>query len=467
MHNKKTFIHENFLLNNRTAEKLFHETASGLPIIDYHNHLAAGNLAANKTYSNIAQLWLNNDPYKHRAMRINGIPEHYITGDASDKDKFLKWAATAPQTIANPLFHWNCIELKKFFGVDEFLTEKNADDIWETCNRKLASGNMGELDILKICNVELICPSAEPFDDLNLYKSVTGVNAAPSIRGDALLAIETAGFRNTMDRLAELTGIKIDSLDAYQSTLEKRLEDFDTANCLLADHSLDDGFCFVFSDAQESTRLFAGYLSGKKLDEEEILKLKTSILLFLGEKYARLGWVMQLRMGALRNTSMRLRKLCGPAGGYAAIGQVCSSASLCIFLNHLEQQEALPKTILYTLNPADNESLAVLTGSFAEDGLQGKIQFGPAWWLNDHFMGIRQHLETLASYSLLSRFIGMTTDSRSVLSFTRHEYFRRILCNLVGEWAESGFIPTDHSMLKELIENIAYKNIKNYLIKRK
>lgn len=457
----KEFLDDNFLLTNSTAQTLFHSIAKKLPIVDYHNHLNPGYLAENKRFDNIAQLWVTEDPYKHRAMRINGIPEQGITGSASDKEKYMNWAKTFPKTIGNPLFHWSCLELKRIFGIDEILSEKNAEEIWKGCNLKLQSEGFGALDILKKWNTEIACTSDDLTDNLESHKTVTkkgiGLKVLPSLRGDSIIAFDTPSSSDWMEKLAKQSGIT-KTLENYKEAIIKRLDYFVLCGCILADHSLDAGFTFALPTESMADQLFTNYQSGFILTREEVVLLKSHLLIFLGKEYCKRGWVLQLHMGAHRYTSSRLRKLAGPAGGYASIGNTSDIQSLCNLLDTLEQVDHLPRTILYTLNPADNAAFATITGSFAQDGISGKIQFGPAWWYNDHYEGMRQHLLSLSSYGLLSCFVGMTTDSRSLLSFSRHEYFRRILCNIIGTWVENGELPHDTDLINQLIKDISYSN---------
>jgi glucuronate isomerase len=399
------FIHDDFLLKTQTARRLYHEFAEGLPIIDYHSHLDPRDLADDRAFENITQLWLASDPYKHRAMRIAGVPERLITGDASDREKFDAWAATVPQTLGNPLFHWTALELKRYFGIGEMLSSENAGRVWEMSNEKLRSPEFTARQLIARANVECLCTSDRLGDDLEpharLAKSDFTTRVLPSLR-DA----ETADV--------------------------SRLDHFHKHGCRLADHAVVD------------------------FNEERLRAL--------GCEYGRRGWIMQLHIGAQRQTSTRLRNLAGPAGGYATIGNSCDIASLCRFLDDLEKAGCLPRTILYPLNPADNAALATLTGSFAEDGVRGKIQLGPAWWYSDHALGIRAQLDTLASYGLLSTFIGMTTDSRSLLSMTRHEYFRRVLCDWLGDQVEAGAMPDDEKPIGRLVRAIAYENAKSWVL---
>jgi len=384
---------KDFLLKTKTARRLYHEHAEHLPIIDYHNHLDARDLADDRRFENITQLWIATDPYKHRAMRIAGVSERLITGDASDREKFDAWAATVPQTLGNPLFHWTALELKRYFGITELLSPDTAGRIWDTCNSRSYTARQ----LIAQTNVECLCTSDRITDNLEaharLAKSGFATRVLPSLRD------------------AEMP-------DAA------RLDEFQRLGCRLADHAV------------------VGF-------DSELLRV-------FGREYARRGWIMQLHIGAQRETSSRLRNLAGPAGGYATIGNACDIPSLCRFLDDLEKEDCLPRTILYPLNPADYAAIATLTGSFP-----GKLQFGPAWWYNDHALGIRHHLDTLAHYGLLSTFIGMTTDSRNLLSMVRHEYFRRVLCDWLGDKVETGELPAD---VGQLVRAIAYENARRWIL---
>lgn len=459
------FLDDNFLLRNRTAQRLFHEVAKDLPVVDFHNHLNPAHLAANKRFADLAQLWVNEDPYKHRAMRICGVPEERITGAISDREKFSAWAETLPKTVGNPLFHWSCLELKRLFGIHEILTPNNAEDIWNRCNEMLTGDYFGALDILKKWNTEIVCTSDDLIDDLSAHQTVTagesGIKVLPSLRGDSMIAFNESSppwMKNLSQKFGETK-----SLEDYQAAIKKALDAFVAAGCRLSDHSLDAGFLFSTTTEADASRLFNKFQKEGALMQQESIQLKSYLLLFLGKEYDKRGWTLQLHIGAQRYTSSRLRKLVGPAGGYATIGTACDITSLCRFLDAMESGGNLPQTILYTLNPADYAAFATLTGSYAADGVSGKIQFGPAWWYNDHYEGIRQQLLTLSSYGLLSQFIGMTTDSRSLLSFSRHEYFRRVLCNIIGDWVEGGELPEDEELLSSLVKNICYNNSKNFL----
>lgn len=466
----KNFLDDNFLLFNDTAKHLYHTIASKLPIVDYHNHLNAVHLAQNKTFDNLASLWISEDPYKHRSMRINGIPENSITGKVPDREKYDNWVKTFPYTLCNPLFHWSCMELKHVFGIEEPLTEKNANAIWEKTKSQLNGPGFGALDILKKWDVDTLCTSDDLTDDISHHVNVSAANPGlfvlPSLRSDSILAFDKPTFAPWLKKLSELTGIDIKSLDDYQAAINSRLDKLAAAGCVLSDHAIDPDFTYIGTSEDRASGLFASALAGKALSVEEVHSLKSYFLYVLGKQYASRSWTMQLHIGAQRSTSSRLRNLAGPAGGYAAIGSTCDINALCSFLDSLEKEDALPATILYTLNPADNAAFATLTGSFAQDGFPGKIQFGPAWWYNDQYEGIQQQLIALSSYGLLSHFIGMTTDSRSILSLSRHEYFRRILCDMLGKWVEEKKLPSDEYILSRLITDVCYNNIKNRIHKK-
>ncbi len=458
------FIHDDFLLNSDTAKNLYHDIAKGLPIVDYHNHLNPQDLAHNRQFDNIAQLWVISDPYKHRAMRINGMPERLITGNATDKEKFLAWAGTVPYTMGNPLFQWTALELKRVFGIDNLLCKETAGEIWNQCNEKLEQENFRAACLLKSFNTELVCTSDDLLDDFQAHHKATekayGFKVLPSLRGDSAVAFETSGFYAWLDTLQQQIRRNIKSLDDFTGALFERLDILQEAGCLAADHALDNGCMIGNGDQSKANRLFKSVLARDPLDSFDQSVLKSFLLNALGKEYGQRGWWMLLHIGAQRYTSTRLRTLAGPAGGFAGMGRACGIDDLCLFLDALEKEQSLPRTILFNLNPIDNAAFATLTGSFAEDGLAGKIQFGPPWWYNDHRHGIEEQLNALSSYGLLAHFIGMTTDSRSILSFSRHEYFRRILCNQLGVWIDAGEIPNDFPWLEEIVKKICYLNAK-------
>lgn len=465
----KRFNDIDFLLLNNYGKKLYHEVAAALPVIDPHNHIDAAALAGNKKFENIYQLWVQNDPYKHRAMRIYGVAEDLITGTRPDYEKFLAWADCFPHTLGNPLFHWSCMELKRLFGIDEILTTSNAKQIWEKADTLLKQDKFAALNIVKDFAVELLCTSDDLADSLEhhltLAKQQNGISCLPSLRSDSILGFNQPLFADWLNKIAALTAVEITDLDKYKAAIINRLDFFDAAGCLLSDHSFDSGFSYNSFNTDAADDLFKKVLEKQILSTAAQINLQSHLLHFLGKEYARRKWKMQLHIGAYRYSSSVLRSKVGPAGGYACIGNTADTASLCLFLDELDAANALPKTILYTLNPADNAVFASITGSFAEDGVQGKIQFGPAWWYNDHYEGIKQQLLALSSYGLLSTSIGMTTDSRSIVSFLRHDYYRRILCDLLGSWVEEGKLPDDWELISTMVKNISYSNIKNWLKK--
>lgn len=458
---QKTFLDANFLLHNEVAESLYHNHVRDLPVIDFHNHLDPAHLSANKTFDDLSELWIKNDPYKHRAMRICGVPEEFISGAASNKAAFMAWVETIPYTVGNPLFHWSYMELKKVFGLDAMITPDNAEEIWEYCNSRLKDEGFGMIDLIKRWNVETVCTSDDLLADLDHHRSASRkyppFTVVPSLRADTVV-FPSDGY---ISKVSGASGKSIGSVSDYKDAVAQLLDRFDHEQCRFADIALDAGFSFNGVDEALATAAFSAIVNGKVVTEDERGALGHYLMFFIASECARRKWILQLHIGAQRNTSTRLRTLSGPAGGYACIGNSCDIKSLVSMLDHLEQRDSLPRVILYTLNPTDNEALASITGSFSADGVAGKIQLGPAWWYNDHYEGIRDHLKILAGYGLLRTFIGMTTDSRSALSLSRHDYFRRILCNLIGEWVSLGELPNDPWLLEQLVKDVSYQNIKN------
>jgi glucuronate isomerase len=460
----------NFLLTNSIAQKLYVDHAQKLPIIDWHNHIDPALIAQNTSFENLYQLWVQKDPYKHRAMRICGIPESLITGeDASDYDKFIAWAQCFQKTIGNPLFHWSCMELKQLFGIDALLSPENAHEIWGKANELLKHESFNARAIVQKFGVELLCTSDDLLDSLTHHieyaqsGDATRFACLPSLRSDSIISFNSGNFFDWMKRLEQLTDVSISDLKDYLRAIKIRLDFFNDHGCLLSDHSLDSGFQYKRMATPDAEEMFKALLTGKILSDTELVQLQSYLLHFLGKEYAARNWKMQLHIGAFRFTNTKLRAKLGAAGGFACIGNTVSISSLCAFLDDLDQLDMLPKTILYTLNPADNAAFASLTGSYAQDHVMGKVQFGPAWWYNDHHEGITQQLINLSSYGLLATGIGFTTDSRSILSLTRHDYYRRILCDLVGKWVAEGKLPHDEVYLAELVKNLAYYNSKSWL----
>ena len=446
---------ENFLITTPMAERLYHDCAEMLPVIDYHNHLSVTDVLENRCFGDIAELWLVNDPYKHRAMRICGVEEKYITGNASNYEKFKQWCRIMPELIGNPLWHWSRLELACVFGIELALNEKNASEIWETANEQLKNPSLSAHGILEKFHVEYAAPCQMITESPDCFCQMK--NFAPSLRGDGILPLS----KTFLEKLQQCTGVEITSLGALQNAFSKQLDAFDRAGCRFSDHALDDGFRYAKDDGANEKRFFR-LLSGEILDEEERMRLDSHVMRILGSEYAKRGWVMQLHMGALRHTSSRLRRIAGPAGGFAGIGR-CAVSEMVSFLDDLECMGSLPRTILFTLNPSDNAQLSILSGSFSEDGVAGKVQQGAAWWWCDHMDGIRSVLDTMSAYSVLSVFLGMTTDSRSLLSFVRHEYFRRVFCGWLGEKVQKGEFPDDAEALKTIVRKVCYQNVKSIL----
>ncbi len=447
-------IHDDFLLQNETARRLYHDVAARLPIIDYHCHLSAQDLAEDRRFADATAIWIASDPYKHRAMRLLGVPEAEITGPATARAKFDRWAAAVPGTIGNPLYHWTALELARYFGIDEPLSPKSAGRIWSQMNAQLQQPTHSARSLVSRMNVSLLCTSDLLLDDLSHHQKLAGssqgTRVLPSLRADDVLAIDSPAYDAWLGKL----GPGINCFDDFAAAVRKRLDAFVALGCRLADHALDD-FKYLPASDDELPGLFD---RRAQLDATQIVRLKSGLLRWLGGEYARRSWTLQLHIGAQRRTSSRLRGLAGPAGGYGAAAGPCDIPSLCALLDDLEKSAALPRVILYPLNPTDYAAIAILTGSFAEDGVAGKIQFGPAWWYNDHGMGIVQHLQSVAHYGLLSTFIGMTTDSRSLLSMVRHEYFRRIFCNYLGEMVSAKLVPDDRESLDLLVTKICFNN---------
>ncbi len=467
---------DEFLLRTEAARRVYREIAVRLPIVDYHCHLDPVQIARNEPLDDIVALWIAGDPYKWRAMRINGIPERCITGDASAPEKFAAWAATLPRLVGNPLFHWSAMELKQFFGVEEVLSPGNAERIRKACEHRLASGNFRPRTLLSDANVETLCTSDLWTDSLShherLSQDTPGFAVLPSLRADRALTVDLPDYHVFLSELSEVTRMPIHDWESFRAACICRLDAFGAAGCRLVDIGLDsvalidmaviDGERIDADDALGRS-LLASVLSGDGPAPGDAVVLRSTILAFLASECARRDWVLQLHIGAQRYTSTRLRSVSGLAGGYACIGSSQPIEPMCRLLDTLDQQDSLPRTILYPLNPSDTEMWASLTGSFSEDGVAGKIQLGPAWWYNDHADGIARQLRAIAAYGALGRFIGMTTDSRSLLSTVRHDYFRRVFCSLLGEWIESKSLPDDDALLRGLIEDVCYRNARQML----
>jgi glucuronate isomerase len=462
----KAFMDENFLLNDKTAETLFRDYAKDMPIIDFHCHLNPKEIAEDKRYKNITELWLGGDHYKWRAMRSNGIEERYITGDAADKEKFMKWAQTVPCCIGNPLYHWTHLELNRYFGINKLLSPDTAEEIWKRCNEILASGQLSARDLIKRSNVKVICTTDDPVDTLEYHRVIAvdktfDVKILPAFRPDKAINIDKDGFAEYLAKLGKAANISIKNFRDLKTALAGRIQFFHDAGCRVSDHALDP-VVYCESSEEEADKILEKALGGLALTEIEIKKYKSQVLLFVGREYAKRNWVMQMHMGTIRNSNSRMMKLLGPDTGFDTIGDYTFAEALAKVLNALDETDELPKTILYCLNPRDNEVLGTVIGCFQGGGIPGKLQFGSGWWFNDQKDGMVRQMTALAYLGLLSRFVGMLTDSRSFTSYTRHEYFRRILCNLIGEWVENGEAPNDLKLLGAMVKDICYNNAVEY-----
>jgi len=460
----KPFLDEDFLLENDVASTLYHDFAKSLPIIDYHNHLSPSELAADKKY-NITEVWLNGDHYKWRAMRANGIDERYITGNASNKEKFLKWAETVPKTLRNPLCHWTHLELQRYFGITDLLTPTTAEEIYAECNRQLQQKSHHAQGLLTQMNVEVVCTTDEPTDSLEHHKahldSGNKPKLLPTFRPDKFLIIDNPYFMSSLDKLERITDSKIVTYDDLVAALENRIEYFHSLGCRLSDHGLSHLLISKINHHQLDGILARGR-SNQQINSDEKAFFVERLLIDLAKIYHRKGWTMQLHLGAIRNNNQRLMKSVGADAGCDSIGDYSHAESLSAFLNELDSKSNLPKTILYNLNPRDNEVFATMAGNFNDGTLAGKMQWGSAWWFLDQKDGMEKQINALSNMGLLSQFVGMLTDSRSFLSFPRHEYFRRILCNLIGKDVANGELPNDEILLGELVKDICYFNAKKY-----
>jgi len=461
------FLSEDFLLQTETARILYHEHAEKMPIYDYHCHLCADQIAADHQFDNLTQIWLYGDHYKWRAMRANGIAEKYITGDAGDYEKFEKWAETVPYTIRNPLYHWTHLELKNPFGIKgKLLNPNTAKEIYDTCNEMLRTPQFSVRNLLRKMNVKLICTTEGPLDSLEHHRKIrddgfeTKVYAA--FRPDKGLAIEDLTALNAwIDKLEVVCDTEITDFASYVNAIRERHDYFHENGCRLSDYGLETAYAEDYTET-EIKKIFDKIRTGKELDASERLKFKSAMMIELALMDHEAGWVMQLHLGALRNNNTRMFETLGPDCGFDSIGDFKIAVPLAKFLDRLDMNNKLPKTILYNLNPRDNELIATMVGNFQDGSAAGKMQYGPAWWFLDQKDGMENQMNTLSNTGLLSRFIGMTTDSRSVLSFPRHEYFRRILCQLLGNDVEAGLIPADMELLGKMVENICFNNAKKY-----
>lgn len=462
----KTFLDEDFLLQTDSARNLYHEFAKQMPIIDYHNHLPPDQIVADKTFENLTQIWLYGDHYKWRAMRTNGINENYCTGTATDYEKFEKWAETVPYTLRNPLYHWTHLELQRYFDVHEVLSPKSARRIYDECSEKLRTPDYSVRNLLRKMNVEVVCTTDDPLDTLEYHQQLAKegtfeVQMRPAFRPDKFILIGNANFATYLQKLGAIVGFEINRYDDLTKALRARADFFASLGCKLSDHGLEQIYAADFTP-EAADSILQKALAGQSLSQEDILVYQSAILHFLGTMYHELGWTQQFHLGALRNNNARALRLLGPDTGWDSIGDWSQAVALSKFLGRLDEYDQLAKTIIYNLNPADNEVIATMIGNFNDGSIAGKVQFGSGWWFLDQKDGMEKQITALSNMGLLSRFVGMLTDSRSFLSFPRHEYFRRILCNMFGNDIENGEIPSDMEWVGQVVQNICYNNAKQY-----
>lgn len=462
----KKFMDENFLLTTKTAQKLYFDCAQNQPIIDYHCHVSPKEIYEDKKFTNLFEVWLSGDHYKWRIMRSNGVSEEYITGSASPRDKFQKFAEALPKAIGNPMYHWCHLELKKYFGYDGVLNGETAQEVWNKAKEKLKDSSLSVRGIIKSSNVEFIGTTDDPIDSLEWHKKLLKDDSftctvAPTFRPDKALNLDKDGWGQYIKQLAQVSKVNITDLNSLKEALKLRMDHFETAGCKASDHGLD---YFMFSplSENETDKILKKALKGKSVSLKEIEAVKSELLLFCAKEYAKRGWVLQLHYNCLRNPNTKMFSLIGADTGFDCIGPNPSSATLPKFLDALYKEDSLPKTIVYSLDAGDNAFIDTIIGAFQGTECAGKIQHGSAWWFNDNKQGMIDQLTSLANLSLLGNFVGMLTDSRSFLSYTRHEYFRRILCSLIGSWVENGEYPNDEKALEDIITGICYKNAKNY-----
>lgn len=463
----KNFMNDDFLLNTETAKTLFHETAEGMPIIDFHNHLDPKAIYEDKCFDNLSEVWLSGDHYKWRAMRTNGISERLITGDGEAYEKFLAWADTIQNSFGNPLYHWTHLELQRYFGIEDTLSPDTAKDIWKRCNKKLQTRAFSVRNLLRMQRVKVLCTTDDPADSLEWHKKLKeealDFQVLPTFRPEKALGIEKKGFMEYIRHLSDVSGISIENFDTLFSALLSRLDYFREMGCVVTDHSLETDF-YLPAKKDEVNAIFQKKIAGQSTTNEENGKYRGYLLTELGKAYAERNMVMQLHIGAIRNTASRFYERLGADTGFDSMNDFNYAPMLAALLDQMDQEDRLPKTILYCLNSKDFDMLSVMAGNFQsnEDGIRGKVQLGSAWWFLDHKTGMEHQLNSLSSTGLLSAFIGMLTDSRSFLSFPRHEYFRRILCNYIADLVENGEYPADMEYLKKMVRGICAENAIRY-----
>ncbi|HZQ96277.1 MAG TPA: glucuronate isomerase [Candidatus Sulfotelmatobacter sp.] len=458
------FLDEHFLLSNEIARRLYHEYAKPQPILDYHCHLPAKDIAENRRFANLHEIWLEGDHYKWRAMRANGIPEKYITGDAPAYEKYLAWARTVPYTLRNPLYQWTHLELQRYFGISDLLDETSAPKIWERANADLT--DLTAHAILARFHVRAVCTTDDPTDDLQYHRSIAQSNLKtrvfPAFRPDKALALDHPDFENWIQKLAAAANIDVRDLRSFLEALRKRHDDFHSLGCRLSDHGLEHCYATPCSE-NIAASIFDKARGGQPIAEQERTSFASFMMLFFARLDAGKGWTKQLHLGALRNVNTAARERIGADSGYDTVGDSPQIGPLAAYLDLLARENALPRMVLYNVNPADTFSFATLTGCFQDGDLPGKIQYGSAWWFLDQKEGITAQINALSNVGMLSRFIGMVTDSRSFMSYPRHEYFRRVLCDIIGQDVERGELPNDDNLLRRLIEDICHGNAQQYL----
>ncbi|MDH3649784.1 MAG: glucuronate isomerase [Saprospiraceae bacterium] len=460
----KEFLDDHFLLESPTSQQLFHDYARDLPIIDYHCHLSPDDIAANRQFENLTKIWLDGDHYKWRAMRTMGINEKYITGDAPDHEKFRKWASVVPYTVRNPLFHWTHLELRRYFNIEDALTEESAQSIYGSCNDLLQQPEFSVQSLLRKMKVEVVCTTDDPTDDLVQHDTCTDlhdIQVLPAFRPDHALFIGSAEFLDYLGSLEDVTQTEIRSFDSLLAALESRMDHFHQRGGRIADHGLET-IPSVLHRESEVAKIFAQKLRGGLLSPDEVEVYQSALLYQLCIRYHQRGWIQQFHLGALRNNSYRMSKLLGKDTGFDSIGDFPQALALSCFLDRLDMNDTLTKTVIYNLNPADNAVIASMIGNFNDGSTKGKIQYGSAWWFLDQKDGMENQINALSNMGLVSCFIGMLTDSRSFMSYPRHEYFRRILCNIFGHEIETGQLPSDMAWIGKIISDICYYNAKQY-----
>jgi glucuronate isomerase len=462
----KAFLDQDFLLQSPTAQTLYHQYAASMPIIDYHNHLVPQQIADDHQFENITQAWLYGDHYKWRAMRAHGVDEKYITGNASDEEKFMKWAETVPYTMRNPLYHWTHLELQRYFGVTEVLNSASAKRIYDQCAALLKTPEYSVKNLLLKMNVKVLCTTDDPIDDLGYHKQIKAsgfaIKVLPTFRPDKAMAVDDiATFNTYVKSLAQVVGYGIQDLSTYKKAIGERHDYFHASGGRLSDHGLEHIYAEDYTEEQIA-KIFGQLISGANVSDHEKWQFKSAMLVYFAHLDHAKGWTQQFHLGALRNNNARLLGSLGPDTGFDSIGDFEQAKPLSKFLNHLDSTNQLAKTILYNLNPGDNELLATMTGNFQDGTIVGKMQFGSGWWFLDQKDGMERQINALSNMGLLSHFVGMLTDSRSFLSFPRHEYFRRILCNLMGQDVENGELPADMEWLGKLVKDISYTNASEF-----